>query len=247
LNLKKLEELDAELDASDRGVMIHAALEKFIRAFPDVLPTDAETELVTIGRDIFAHDRGNPRVRAFWWARFVDIAAWFVTEERARRDAGIRSIAAEPQGRMLVNGLTLKGRADRIDRLPDGTLSILDYKTGAVPSKAEVASGIEPQLQLLAMLAETGGFSGINAAKSGSLEYWALKGGSGGCKIISFKDDKISDLVAQAEAGLKNLIATFADPATPYEAAPKPRLQPRYNDYAHLSRLAEWGRTAEEQ
>ena len=156
-------------------------------------------------------------------------------------------IAAEPQGKILIDGLTLKGRADRIDRLPDGSLSILDYKTGGVPSKADVESGIEPQLQLLALIAASGGFADIGATPSGSLEYWALKGGSGGCKIIAFKDDKIPGLVAQAETGLKNLIATFADPKTPYEAAPKPRLQPRYNDYAHLSRLAEWGRTGEEQ
>lgn len=247
LNLQKLEELDAELDASDRGVMIHAALEEFIRAFPGALPADAETRLIDIGRGIFARDKGNPRVRAFWWARFVDIAAWFIAEESARREAGIRPLAAEPQGRMLIDGLMLKGRADRIDLLPDDSLSIIDYKTGGVPNKTEVSSGIEPQLQLLAMLASAGSFPDIAAAKSGSLEYWSLKGGSGGCKITSFTGDKIADLVAQAEAGLKNLIATFADPATPYEAAPKPRLQPRHNDYAHLSRLAEWGRTAGEQ
>ena len=57
LNLKKLEELDAELDASDRGVMIHAALEKFVRAHPETLPPDAETQLLNIGRHIFAQDK----------------------------------------------------------------------------------------------------------------------------------------------------------------------------------------------
>jgi ATP-dependent helicase/nuclease subunit B len=245
LKLEKLEELDAELDASDRGVMIHAALEKFIRTFPKTLPIDAETQLLNIGRDIFAHDGGNPRVRAFWWARFADIAAWFVTQERARRETGMQPIVAEPKGSIIIDGLTLKGRADRIDRLPDGSLSILDYKTGATPSKAEVESGIEPQLQLLALIAASGGFS-FGAASAGSLEYWSLKGGSSGCKITAFADDKIAALVTQAEDGLKNLIAVFANPDTPYEAAPKPRLQPRYNDYAHLSRLAEWGRTAED-
>ena len=81
LKLKKLEELDAALDASDRGVMIHDTLEKFISAFPDALPLDAEAQLLKIGQIIFSQDHGNPRVRAFWWARFVDIAKWFIDNE----------------------------------------------------------------------------------------------------------------------------------------------------------------------
>jgi ATP-dependent helicase/nuclease subunit B len=31
---------------------------------------------------------------------------------------------------MTVDGVKVKGRADRIDRLADGTLAIVDYKTG---------------------------------------------------------------------------------------------------------------------
>jgi ATP-dependent helicase/nuclease subunit B len=244
LKLRKLEELDAELDASDRGMMIHESLEKFTHAFPITLPKDAEVRILNIGEGIFAHDKGNPRIRAFWWARFVDIAQWFVAHERARRAMGVCLLAAEPKGKMTINGLTLKGRADRIDRLADGSLSITDYKTGSVPSKVEITSGVEPQLPLLAMMAGAGGFDKITGV-SGTLEYWILKGGRSGCDVDVY-DKEVADLIAQAEEGLKNLIEKFADPNTPYEAAPKPRYQPRYNDYAHLSRLAEWGRTVDD-
>ena len=245
LKLKKLEELDAELDASDRGNMIHAALEKFTRDYPAVLPVDAVARLLTIGREIFAAAEHNPRVRAFWWARFVDIADWFVAIQRKRAAEGTRLIAPEIAGAMAIDGLTLKGRADRIDRLADGNLSIIDYKTGVAPTKVEVTSGIEPQLQLLALIAASGGFADMDAAESGALEYWIVKGGKGGCEIRTLTKE-IPALVAQAEEGLKRLIETFADPTTPYEAAPKARLQPRHNDYAHLSRLAEWGRMGRE-
>ena len=51
----------------------------------------------------------------------------------------------------------------------------------------------------------------------------------------------------KARVGLEQLIAKFADPATPYQAVPKPDLQPRYDDYAHLARLQEWGRTEEDR
>ena len=57
----------------------------------------------------------------------------------------------------------------------------------------------------------------------------------------------VAGLAEQAREGLKQLIAAFADPATPYQAIPKPGSRPRYDDYAHLARLAEWGRTLEER
>ena len=98
LQLKKLEELDAELDAADRGVMIHEALEKFIGIYPRDLPADAEDRLLEIGRGIFAHHHDDPRVQAFWWANFTVIARWFITHERARREHGITFMQAEAQG-----------------------------------------------------------------------------------------------------------------------------------------------------
>ncbi|MDE2029847.1 MAG: double-strand break repair protein AddB [Alphaproteobacteria bacterium] len=244
LGLRKLDELDAELDASDRGTMIHEALEKFIDTYRGTLPDDAENKLLEIGRGVFAQAHDDPRVQAFWWARFADIAAWFVAQERAHRAAGGAPFAPESEGRIVIDGFTLKGRADRIDRMADGSLRIVDYKTGSTPTRPQVASGIEPQLPLLALIAERGGFKDVDAA-CGALEYWSLKGGRGGCKVTRF-DEEIAALTEQAERGLKGLIAAFADPATVYEAAPRPRLQPKYDDYAHLARFQEWGRIAAE-
>jgi ATP-dependent helicase/nuclease subunit B len=250
LGLRKLDELDAPLDASDKGNVIHAALEAFVRDWPTALPADAEYKLLDIGRALFTRDAnmkqdGDPRVQAFWWASFVGIARWFVAHERKRRATGIMPIQPEVRGTIRIDGLTLRGRADRIDRQADGGLVIVDYKTGSVPKTKEVEKGIEPQLALLALIATRGGFADIPAADSATLEYWALKGGRGGCKIEPYADG-IAAMIKQAEQGLKNLIAAYADPTTPYLAVPKPRLAPRYDDYAHLARLTEWGRVAED-
>jgi ATP-dependent helicase/nuclease subunit B len=245
LRLEKLEELDSELDASDRGVIIHEVMEAFSHLYSGDLPDDAEETLLALGQKAFAKTVINPRLYTFWWARFVTIAKWFIETEIKRRRQGISLLSVESRGKMVMEGFTLKGRADRVDRLPSGALAIIDYKTGSTPTKTEVLSGIEPQLQLLALMARCGGFEGIAPAETGVLEYWALKGGRGGCKITSF-DEEIDALVRQAETGLKRLIEAFANPLTPYEAVPRPRFQARHNAYAHLSRLAEWGRIVEE-
>ncbi|MDR3448201.1 MAG: PD-(D/E)XK nuclease family protein, partial [Alphaproteobacteria bacterium] len=246
LKLTKLEELDAELDAADRGTMIHAALEKFATLYPNDPPPDAEQKLLAIGRAIFAQDHGDPRVQAFWWARFTGIATWFIDQTRQRRAAGIMQIQAEAKGRTTLGAFTLRGRADRIDRLADGSLALIDYKTGTTPSKANVESGIEPQLPLLALIAERGGFAGLDAASIGTLEYWQLKGGRGDDKIIDIVED-IPALIKAAETGVLNLASAFAQPAQAYEVAPRARFTPKYDDYAHLARSAEWGREGEEE
>jgi len=245
LKLKKLDDLDAELDASDRGTMIHEALERFIKAYPENLPDDAEAKLLAIGQEIFAQDKGDPRVRAFWEAGFSKIASWFVAKDRERREEGIVSVLAEISGKLEINGLTLTGRADRVEKYRDGSLVLIDYKTGSVPTKKEVKAGLEPQLPLLALLAAQKGFKELAETNVRSCEYWVLKSGA------ADSDDKVYDkdlpaLMAEAETGLKDLIAAFKDPTTPYEATPRLRFSPRHDDYAHLSRLAEWGR-AEEQ
>jgi ATP-dependent helicase/nuclease subunit B len=247
LRLRKLDALEAEVDAADRGNLIHQALETFINAYPEQLPADAASILLEIGRVLFARYEAQPEVKAFWWPRFEGIAEWFVAYESERRALGIKPIKTEAGGQMVLGEFTLKGRADRIDRMADGTLSINDYKTGGVPSKREVEAGIEPQLPLLGLIAAQGGFDGLTACAAGELSYWKLGGGQSESsnKVTEFRSN-LDALVTAAEAGLRQLVKVFSDPGIAYQAVPKPGRAPRFDDYAHLARLAEWGRTHQE-
>jgi ATP-dependent helicase/nuclease subunit B len=47
--------------------------------------------------------------------------------------SGRRPAAAEAKGTCEMDGITLYGEADRIDRFADGSLAIVDYKTGLRP------------------------------------------------------------------------------------------------------------------
>ena len=71
----------------------------------------------------------------------------------------------------------MRAKADRIDRLAAGGLSILDYKTGGVPSMTQVGAGYAPQLPLAAAMARAGAFEGIGEAVTAQLAYWRLRGG----------------------------------------------------------------------
>src|SRR5213078_4850694 len=136
------------------------------------------------------------------------------------------------------------------DRLPDGSLAIIDYKTGGVPKLTDVCDGYAPQLPLEAVIAEAGRFDNVPAGSVSQLRYWRLSGGDPAGEVINIdggvigREKKpvppVADLAAQALAGLHRLIERFDDPATPYYARPVPDQALRYNDYAHLARIKEW-------
>src|SRR4030095_6937144 len=109
------------------------------------------------------------------------IARWFVDNEGERRGA-LAALHAEVTGKLQFTGpagtFTLTATADRIERGPDGRLTIIDYKTGALPKRKDMELGFTPQLPLEAAIAAAGGFDGVAEAAVGTLQFWRLTGGN---------------------------------------------------------------------
>lgn len=249
LKLRPLEPLEADPAAADRGNIIHAALDRFVAAFPDALPADAEDRLREIGQTAFADALAHPVVHAFWWPRFERVADWFVAVERERRPRLAHS-ATERRGTLTIEApggpFLLSAHADRIDRLLAGGYAVLDYKTGAPPPPRELLEGHAPQLPLEAAIARAGGFEGLAAAPVESLAFWRLSGGATAGEIKEVDED-IEALASAALEGLRELVTAFDDPAVSYAAAPDAARAPRFNDYAHLARLLEWAGFPEDE
>jgi ATP-dependent helicase/nuclease subunit B len=243
LRLEPLEALDADAGAAERGTLIHAVLDEFRRDHPERLPPDALERLSALGRRHFEALGHRPGVTAVWWPRFERIAAWFVATENARAELA-RVLATECAGRLALDlpggSFLLTCKADRIDRLSDGQLLIIDYKTGGVPSRKEVEDGRSPQLPLEAAIALAGGFgTAIPTGAPIALEYWRLTGAAEPGKRQPVTEDA-AELAARARARIEAFLARFDDAAMPFRAVPRPALAPRFNDYAQLARLGEW-------
>jgi ATP-dependent helicase/nuclease subunit B len=145
LKLHPFESLAGLPGAADRGNLVHDVLERFIAERPRGPFDDAaERRLLEIGRERFTDYADFPEIGMLWWPRFERIARWFVENERSRPEIAERLV--EQSGRWQVTAdFALTARADRLDRLADGTLAIVDYKTGRPPSNDEVLS-LSPQL-----------------------------------------------------------------------------------------------------
>lgn len=242
LGLRPLLPLDAAPDAADYGTLIHRVIDAFSAAYPDGMPEDAEARLREIGAERFRSVIRYPAVWAFWWPRFERIADWFIAHERARVDQ-ISLIRSEVEGRLSLPGpagdFLLTAKADRIECAVGGGLHIIDYKTGAPPSKKYVVAGFAPQLPLEAAIAAAGGFDNLPVGPIEALDYWRLRGGDPAGEVMSAGDDP-ANLAQAAREGIEALIAYFDRPDTAYEARPRPDAAPRYSDYEHLARIKEW-------
>jgi ATP-dependent helicase/nuclease subunit B len=246
LKLRELDPIDLPPGAADRGIVIHAALSDFTKAFAAALPADPAAALIDIGAKHFATLEDYPEARAFWWPRFRRIARWFAGWEALRRGS-VAALAAEVSGKIDIplgeRVFTLRARADRIERLAGGGYAILDYKTGQVPSEKQVRIGVSPQLTLEAAILRGGGFRDIPAgAAIAELVYVSLKGNdpAGDAVPIDFKDGDANVHADRALAKLKTVAARFEDEQQPYLPLVLSMWKSRYGTYDHLARVKEW-------
>jgi ATP-dependent helicase/nuclease subunit B len=240
LQLRALQELDADPGRADLGICVHEALAEFVRRFPRDLPADPAAELLAIGRRHFGAVLSRPGAWAFWWPRFERIVQWLVAEEAAHRAATIESFG-ELKGSLTLVGLPggsfeLTAMADRIDRLATGEFLLIDYKTGAIPLKRTIRAGFAPQLPLEGAILRDGSFGEVSGTPS-ALEYWKLGGRMPAGQRCAIDDGDPAGMVDRALAKLRALVERFDDPATPYLAVPVAARRPRFSDYEHLERV----------
>ena len=258
LKLYALQRPDEEVDVRVRGTAIHEAFEHFVLDHPRELPPDAAE--VFKGLYLSALEKhGMPRESlARETALAAEAAAWVVEMEQRRRADG-RALHVEQTGRLDLEiagrPFWIAAKADRIEATPEGVGHVLDYKTGAAPSKKMVQTGFSPQLTLTAAILARGGFGDIGPLAPGELTYLQITGRipAGKEEVRASPDGDGEKVLNSAEAadaalaGLSELITAFSDPARGYASRTAPQFVKLYgSDYDHLARVFEWSTSGEE-
>lgn len=239
LKLSKLQPLDDKPNAMDKGNMIHDIVEDFLKHDGPTLGDAGKQRLIELGEKHFEKVINQPVVYAFWWPRFLTVANWFVENEDARKSAyEVAGIEVKAEAIVPNTNFMLSAKADRIDiSKSDGSLIIIDYKTGGVPKAAQIQAGFAPQLPLEGWLAQEGTFEGIRSAPVSELAFWKLSGGVPPCTVIKINEHELR--IEEAIEGLTKMVALFSKETTPYLSRPSP-LSDHRSDYDHLARVKEW-------
>ena len=234
LSLRELDPVDADHTARWKGSAVHKVFENWLRedqCDPDKLRSRAEA--------LLAGEAIHPMVRALWAPRLLEAIDSLADLERQNRAEGRRPLAAEIPGKAEIAGIVVQGRVDRIDRLADGCLAVIDYKTGAPPTRKAVEAGFALQLGLLALIARAGGFEGVNGEPE-AFEYWSLaRRLLDKNPIRPNKDRSPEEFLARTEAHFGAAARDYLLGTKPFEAKLNPAYAP-YGDYDQLMRLEEW-------
>jgi len=184
-------------------------------------------------RIVLAEESPFPAARALWLAKLDRAADHFLTQDGKH---GGTAQALETQGALKLGALdfTLFGTPDRIDRLPDGSLHLIDYKTGAAP-KAAQQKQYAKQLLLAAVMADRGGFAELGPADVSKISYIGL-----GTSEDVVETEITESLLTEHWEKLIALIARYLRRSTGYTAR-RALFETRHaGDYDHLSRFGEW-------
>ena len=162
LGLGELEALDAEPSAAWRGIAAHEILERWHRS---------DCSMKEVAEEVLRKMNAHPLMRALWQPRLMKALDW--VESTIGELNGRTPVVFEEWGEFDARGVTIFGKVDRVDKLENGELAIVDYKTGGPPSGRQVEQGYALQLGTLGLMAEQGAFKGVSGAAA-KFEYWSL-------------------------------------------------------------------------
>lgn len=237
LRVSAIDPVDADPSPAWRGSAVHTVLEAWMKE-DDCDPA----KLRPRAESLFSGSAAHPLLRALWQPRLIEAIEFIAGQVERDRATGRHPAAAEVRGSLDIAGVRLDGRADRIDRLPDGSLAIIDYKTGKPPSAKAIDAGFSLQLGLLGLMLERGAFEELNNTPS-HFEYWSLAKKSGVFGYVwsptADRDLTADQFMADAERHFIAAVETWLTGTEPFSAKLRPEYAP-YREYDQLMRLEEW-------
>lgn len=208
---------DLHQDNSDKtellfGVVVHAVLKKAVYLDYTQQYDDYVKAFFSIYHDIILEDKCDVEfLKKFWNIRMLNVSAGLYEYEN-QYAVGRKLVLVEQK--ISVALVTSSGReivvaaiADRIDVFENGAVHIIDYKTGILPKKHHIESGLNPQLNIEAFIVSVNGLNvehGMSSISSIELFYIVANG-----KTKSFEIEEVELQLAETENGLKVLLENF--------------------------------------
>jgi len=258
LGAKRLEEASLGIDAREHGRVVELALQylwedfRDLRNYENLSPAERERVYEESAKRAMQE---LPPAEVAWQQRHLELERealvallkeWMTVE--VARTESFRVVAHQEKIEMRFAGLELNGKVDRIDRLGDGSLVILDYKTGEQQSTKHWAGARPEKPQLPAYVVTKGGekVSAVAFAQVHSGES-RFKGYSERAGILGSKESKPKDgrSFTEHKAGWKRVLEDLASQYLEGQAAVDPKRYPQTCEYCHLHAVCRVGEDAQ--
>ena len=209
LRLHATDEISEKLAKSDYGERIHLCLHAFHEGgitdidgpFREKISESNKTKainfLITISEQVFAYDLEDNFQHRGWLKRWVKlIPAYINWQMQHEQDWQFQSGEIKTSA-SLDSNLKLHGRIDRIDQSSDN-ISIIDYKTGAVPNIQDVENGEAIQLIHYAI---------ANPKKVSRVEYLQFESGTKDiAEKCTLENEALDELSSKTQERLLKII-----------------------------------------
>jgi len=253
LKLKPLPPLIADPQAPERGQLYHAIMASFAE---HILTNQHNQKYDGQQNDRFSmetwlrlaraefDDMQLPNdIEAIWWPRFQLLVPRIIELEQVWEPRQrYPEIVAKSVEILDGSGITLSGRADRIDIVSKNLAEVIDFKTGSTPSIKEARLLGAPQLALEGALLMRGAFEACGPCEPADFVYvrLAAKGEVKIERVLTKGSPSAKQLAEDAWARLQRLMAAYLDPEHGYLSHAVPAKRRYEGDYDHLARLYEW-------
>jgi len=211
LKLKPSEEVRDQLSKLDYGHRVHLCLQAFhsnlesysgpfAEKLTELNRSDAISLLFEISDEVFAKDIENNFQHnvwlSLWKKRIPDYVDWQIKHAEnhdIKNSEEYRTIA-------LTESVAIKGIIDRVDIDENNQNCLIDYKTGAPPSKQDVLNGESIQLLSYALLYD----------KVASIEYLRLSN-LGAKSVVRLEADTLTQAAEQTHDRLMTMIKQLSE------------------------------------
>lgn len=212
-NIIKIRELDS-LDAKkeqfrDFGIFVHRVIELFSdkSVMQDI--HIAQDRWQAISENIIEDQKVLNSYAAIWRPKIAKI--FFLYSDFINQRESNYTLYTEYKGSTVIDlgyrEITITSIADRIEVKDNGDVTIIDFKTGSIPTKDEVKKGAAVQMLIEAIILADGGFTDIKWNKQ-SIKCVYVRIGSQLDTPEYLEVDLSYDDIKQHKKGLEKLLAS---------------------------------------
>ena len=245
LKLNPLDPLEREPDPMLKGTLYHAIMQEYAETVDASQPGDKRLQsLISLSKKQIEEQKLPTDISAVWQLRFEEIAEAYIAWEdnyHSKQKVAARFCEIEGSLKLANDSFHLRARADRIDVNQDGSVHIIDYKTGVGPSIKQ-AQSLSPQLALEGLIATKGGFDEGGSGEIADLTYLRLRRGKEfKAQSISTRDQTPGNIINNAKSELLKLVKGYQYWEQGYLSRRAPFKDGDISgDYDHLARTREW-------